>query len=280
VHIPWGDRVGDADLGDAANLNTDEILLRWFNHWLKDANEFCDEPRIRYFCLGAGDWRSATNWPREASFPLYLRSGGNANARKGDGRLADAAPEGDEPRDLFVYDPEVPVLAPGGARALSGPFDQAALEMANNLLVYASAPVKRETEIFGHARVLLHAATSAGHADLTAKIVRLTAQGRAEFLSIGIARSSWLFRGASYEADEVHVWEFTLEPTAFVLAVGERLCLEIASSAFPLYDRNPSTDVLPHLADHWKWKRSTQQILHSAAHPSALYLPVKGQHGW
>ena len=40
VHIPWGDRVGDANLGEAANLNTDEILLRWFNHWLKDSGEF------------------------------------------------------------------------------------------------------------------------------------------------------------------------------------------------------------------------------------------------
>ena len=37
VHIPWGDRAGDANFGEAANLNTDEILLRWFNHWLKDS---------------------------------------------------------------------------------------------------------------------------------------------------------------------------------------------------------------------------------------------------
>ena len=52
AHIPWGDRVGDADLGDAANLDTDMILLCWFNHWLKDAGEFNDAPRIRYFSLG------------------------------------------------------------------------------------------------------------------------------------------------------------------------------------------------------------------------------------
>ena len=38
------------------------------------------------------------------------------------------------------------------------------------------------------------------------------------------------------------MWEFTLEPIAFMLAPGERLRLEIASSAFPLYDRNPSTE--------------------------------------
>jgi putative CocE/NonD family hydrolase len=280
IHIPWGDRVGDANLGQAADLDTDAILLRWFDHWLKETHEFESEPHIRYFALGANDWRVAAEWPRDAACALYLHSAGNANSRKGDGRLVSAAPDAEEPRDVFVYDPEVPVLAPGGPQALSGPFDQAALEMGNNLLVYTSEPVTRETEIFGHPRVALQAVTSAQNADFTAKIVRVTASGRAEFLSIGIARSSWLFGDARYAADEIHLWEFTLEPISFVLAPGERLRLEVASSAFPLYDRNPSTGAPPQLADNWNWARSTQQILHTAAHPSALYLPVNGEPGW
>ncbi len=280
VHIPWGDHVGDASLGDAANLDTDEVLLRWFNHWLKDAGEFCGEPRIRYFVLGANEWRSADDWPADAAYALYLHSGGNANSSKGDGALLLRAPDCDEPRDIFVYDPEVPVMAPGGPQALSGPFDQAALEMGNNLLVYTTEPAVRETEIFGHPRVRLYTVTSAAHADFTAKIVRVTAAGRAEFLSIGIARSAWLFRDTGYAADEVKAWEFTLEPVAFVLAPGELLRLEIASAAFPLYDRNPSTAVEPQLADQWNWGRSTQQVLHSSEFPSALYLPVTGDPGW
>lgn len=280
IHIPWGDRVGDVNLGEAANLNTDEVLLRWFNHWLKDSGEFDAEPRVRYFVLGANDWRTAAEWPQRAEHPLYLHSNGNANSRKGDGLLSGHAPDAGEPRDIFVYDPEVPVLAPGGAQALSGPFDQAALEMGNHVLVYTSDPVRRTTEIFGHPRVALYAATSAAHADFTAKIVRVMATGRAEFLCIGIARSSWLFRDASYRADAVHLWEFTLEPISFALAPGERLRLEIASSAFPLYDRNPSTGAPPPLADNWNWARSTQQVLHTAAHPSALYLPITGEPGW
>jgi predicted acyl esterase len=104
--------------------------------------------------------------------------------------------------------------------------------------------------------------------------------GRAEFLSIGIARSSWLFCDTNYAADAVHLWEFTLEPIAFVLAPGERLRLEVASSAFPLYDRNPSTDAPPQHADSWNWVRSTQQVLHTPAHPSTLYLPIAGESGW
>jgi uncharacterized protein len=280
VHIPWGDRAGEAHFGEAANLDTDALLLRWFDHWLKDSGDFESGPRIRYFALGANEWRSVGEWPAAAAHALFLHSRGNANSRKGDGTLSDQAPSEDEARDVFVYDPEVPVLAPGGAQALSGPFDQGAMELGNNLLAYTSEPALRDAEIFGQPRVVLYAATSAAHADLTAKIVRVTASGRAEFVCIGIARSSWLFRDAGYAADTIHAWEFALEPTALVLAAGERLRLEIASSAFPLYDRNPSTGVAPQEADNWNWARSTQQILHSAEHPSALYLPLTGESPW
>ena len=280
VHIPWGDRVGDANLGEAANISTDEVLLSWFNHWLKDSGDFGSEPPIRYFSLGPNDWRSALEWPSGAALPLFLSSNGNANSRKGDGRLQPNAPQIEEPHDVFVYDPEVPVTAPGGAQALSGPYDQAFLEMGNNLLVYTSNVASHEIEILGCPRIILFAVTSAAHADFTAKLIRVTASGRAEFLCIGIARSSWLFRDGGYTADAIHTWDFTLEPIAFVLMPGERLRLEIASSAFPLYDRNPSTAVLPQLADNWNWGRSTQQVLHTSTHPSALYLPVKGEPEW
>ncbi len=280
VHIPWGDRAGDAQFGEAANLNTDAILLKWFDHWLKDSEDFACEPRIRYFGLGPNQWRSADEWPGAASFPLYLHCTGRANSRNGDGELSTDSPSGDEPRDVFVYDPEVPVFAPGGPKALNGPFDQAVIEMGNNVLVYASRPAVRECEIFGQPRVKLYASTSAAHADFTAKLVRVAANERAEFVCIGIARSSFLFGDTGYAADRIHCWEFTLEPTAFVLAPGERLRLEIASSAFPLYDRNPSTDVSPENADNWNWARSTQQVLHSSAHPSALYLPITGESPW
>jgi putative CocE/NonD family hydrolase len=279
IHHPWGDRVGDANLGETANLNTNEILIRWFNQWLKDSPEFSYDARIRYFRLGINNWRGAHDWNEETQ-TLYLHSAGKANSRKGDGRLSFNAPESDEPRDVFVHDPEVPVMAPGGPLSPAGPFDQSALEMPNNVLVYNSDPVQQPTEIFGQPRVRLYAATSAGHADFVAKLVRVTTNGRAEFLCIGIARSTWLFRQTPYTADDVHGWDFTLEPTAVVLAPGESLRLEIASSAFPLYDRNPSTNTAPQLADNWNWARSTQQVLHTAEHASVLYLPIKGPSGW
>lgn len=280
VHIPWGDRVGEMKLGAAANIDTDALLLRWFNHWLRDSREFAEEPMVRHFALGENAWHAADEWPEETTHTLYLHSDGSANSRKGNGWLSSDPPGEAEPRDVYVYDPEVPVIAPGGQLAMSGGYDQAALKMGNNLLVYTTAPMAKATHIFGQPRVTLYAMTSAGHSDFTAKLVRVTESGIAEFICIGIARSSWLFRETGYQADTVQRWEFTLEPTSLVLAKGDALRLEIASSAFPLYDRNPSRDVLPQNATPWNWGRSTQQIVHTKDCPSVLHLPISGECGW
>lgn len=279
IHIPWGDRAGAADFGTEALFDTDALLLRWFNHWLKDSGEFAKEPRVRHFVLGENRWRDAADFPTEAKYNLYLHSAGRANSRKGDGSLSAAKPVENERADIFVYDPEVPVLAPGGPGAAAGQFDQSTLELGNNLLVYTSEPLAKPIRVFGVPRVTLHCSSSAAHTDFTAKLVRVKPSGAAEFICIGIARSSYIFRETGYSADKIHVWEFALEPTSCVFAAGERIRLEIASSAFPLFDRNPGTDVPACRATSWDWKRSTQIVHHSQAYPSALHLPVEGDGG-
>ena len=273
VHIPWGELIGEQNLGPEALLDTDSLLLRWFNHWLKNSGEFSSEPRIRHFALGANRWFDAEAFPTER-LSLYLHSGGRADSRKGDGVLSNSAPDSVEPRDIFVYDPETPVLAPGGVAALAGPLNQAQLETGNNLLVYTGPPLTEPLHILGSPQLMLYCTTSAAHADFTGKLVRVRPGGQAEFVCIGIARSSYLFRESGYRADVIHCWEISLEPTSCVFATGDAIRLEVASSAFPLYDRNPSTEVSPWLADSWNWQRSTQMVLHDAQHPSRLSLPV------
>jgi uncharacterized protein len=274
LHIPWGDRIGTADFGPEALLDTDEILLRWFNHWLKDSGEFANEPRVRHFVLGENQWRHAAAFPTDAKYQLLLHSNGKANSRKGDGVLSTALPITDEPCDIFVYDPEVPVLSPGGAAALPGQFDQASLELGNNLLVYTTPPLDAPQLVFGSPYVILYCATSAAHTDFTAKLVRVRPNGAAEFLCMGIARSTWLFRDKGYSANEIHRWHFHLEPTSCRFHAGDRIRLEIASSAFPLYDRNPGAAVPSCRATSLDWVRSTQRVYHDAQYPSALHLPL------
>jgi uncharacterized protein len=274
VHIPWGDRVGAAYFGGEALLNTDSLLLRWFNHWLKDSLEFTDQPRVRHFILGEDRWRSADAYPEDVSYALYLHSAGKANSRKGDGTLTTMVPDSNEPCDVFVYDPEVAVLAPGGPTALSGQFDQAALELGNNVLVYTTAPLALPLRVFGTPRVEILCSTSSAYTDLTAKLVRVRTDEVAEFICIGIARSTHLFAPTSYSADQIHSWHFSLEPTSCLFAAGECVRLEIASSAFPLYDRNPGTAVPSCRATSWDWQRSTQILHHTSEYRSALYLPA------
>jgi putative CocE/NonD family hydrolase len=274
-HIPWGDGAGTGDFGAEALLDTDTLLLRWFNHWLKKSGEFATEPRVRYFTLGEHRWRAAESLAATEHRLLYLRSLGKANSRKGDGLLTETGPETDEPCDIFVHDPEVPVVAPGGAAAAAGAFDQAALELGNNVLVYTSEPLKKALLTVGFPRVSLYAATSAEHSDLTAKLVRLGANGAAEFICMGAARSSWLFRDTARQAHKTQLWTFDLEPTACRFAAGDAIRLEIASSAFPLYDKNPGSGVPASRATSWDWKRSTQMIFHDRERRSTLRLPVR-----
>ncbi len=276
VHIPWGDQIGEVNFGPEALLDTSAILLRWFNHWLKDSGEFAEEPRIRHFSLFENRWHSAEDFSSDTRATLYLRSAGRANSRKGDGVLSATPPVVEEPCDVFVYDPEVPVLAPGGPGALNGCYNQAAIEMGNNVLVYTTEPLSEPLTVFGSPSLALYCSASAKTTDFTAKLVRLRPDGRADFVCIGIARSDFIF-GSNFTPDAVQCWQFELEPTSCRFDAGDCIRLEIASSAFPLYDRNPGTGVSSPRATSWDWARSTQLVYHDAARPSALHLRLRSE---
>ena len=150
VHIPWGEKIGQADFGPDACLDTDALLLRWFNHWLKGTGEWEAEPSARVFVMGVNEWRAAGNFPSATGEHVFhLASDGDANSRKGGGLLLDALPEAPRPPDVFIDDPEVPVPAPGGLDALAGAFDQAGIELGNNLLVYTTPPLTEPLEVCG-----------------------------------------------------------------------------------------------------------------------------------
>jgi putative CocE/NonD family hydrolase len=81
VHIPWGDSAGGMQWGEAALLDTDALLLRWFDHWLKDAGTFAGEPKVRHFALGANQWCEAEDCCGDTvrdALPAQRRTGGVA----------------------------------------------------------------------------------------------------------------------------------------------------------------------------------------------------------
>jgi hypothetical protein len=282
-HIPWSRYCGEVDHGPDAVLDTDRLLLRWFNHWLKDSGDFDQEPLVRSFALGENRWHRLASWPQQPGISSavqrwFLDSDGRANSIQGDGRLSPEAPSGIRPRDGFVYEPEVPVAAPGPGAA-PGPFLQNRQDSMNNVLAYTSPVLTEAVRVAGRPRVCLHATSRTASADLVAKLVRVLPDGRSYNVCLGIARGSWLFGARGIEPDRVQCWEFDLEPTHCVFAPGERLRLVVSGSAFPLYDRNPGSTVSPEAAHSWDWIQNQQQLLHDPDHPSCLQLPLQADIG-
>ncbi len=164
------------------------------------------------------------------------------------------------------------MLAPGGPLALSGMFDQTVLESGNNVLVYTSEPLSQPMHVFG----------APWHRGLCLNLGIVRGSHRKAHSRRCPSRRVLLYRHRAfnlplrrqYQADQIHRWEFDLEPTSYVFAIGDRVRLEIAASAFPLYDRNPSTNIKPSEMSQWNWQRSTHMIHHDAENLSALHLPV------
>ena len=116
------------------------------NYWLKGMDTgIRDQPPVPVFTTGVNPWTYANEWPLlETRFtPFFLRSGGHANTLIGDGRLSPDEP-GSESADRFDYDPAHPVPTIGGNYSNSpeylpaGPFDQRAIEMRADMLVYTA----------------------------------------------------------------------------------------------------------------------------------------------
>ena len=58
--------MGGIDFGPQAEVDLTGHIIRWFDYWLKDIDNGVEvEPAVRYFCMGAGAWRTASTWPPE-----------------------------------------------------------------------------------------------------------------------------------------------------------------------------------------------------------------------
>ena len=100
---------------DSLAIDMDGIHFRWFDHWLRGIdNGIMDEPPVRIFVMGDDVWREEQEWPlsRALDTKYYLHSGGKANSLHGNGELS-TRPPGDEPPDVFLYNPMDPVPNPG-----------------------------------------------------------------------------------------------------------------------------------------------------------------------
>ncbi|MXX65690.1 MAG: CocE/NonD family hydrolase [Chloroflexi bacterium] len=276
---PTSGDTGEIDFGDEARIELHDYLLRWFDHWLKDSDTgIMDEPPVRLFVMGENCWRSENEWPlaRTEYMRYYLHSDGSANTRHGSGSLS-AAPPGDEPPDTFVYDPSDPVPTQRGNTLIIpyGVADQREVEERSDVLVYTSDPLDEDLEITGPIKVHLFAASDTTDTDFTAKLVDVWPDGYAQNLQDGMIRAR--FRNSASNPSpivpgRVSGYEIDLWATSHVVRAGNRLRIEISSSNFPRFDRNPNTGA-PFGQDD-RLITARQEIHHSAARPSHVVLPV------
>ena len=270
---------GDIDFGDNARIELHDYLLRWFDHWLQDIDSgITGEPPVYLFVMGENRWRQENEWPlaRTHYTPYYLHSQGSANTRHGDGSLS-TVPCGEESHDQFVYDPQDPAPTAGGNTLIIdyGVADQGAVEDRADVLAYTSEPLERDLEITGPIRVHLYASTSAVDTDFTAKLVDLRPDGYAQNLQDGIIRARYrtsVAQPSFVQPGQVYRYTIDLGSTSHVVKAGHRIRLDVSSSNFPRFDRNPNTGAALGVDD--QLETAQQTVHHSGLYPSHVELPV------
>jgi putative CocE/NonD family hydrolase len=234
---------------------------------------------VEIFVMGDNTWRAETSWPPRAARPTkaYLHSAGGANTLDGDGRLDFAAPGVEQP-DTYVYDPADPVADTVGTSiwafaAQMG--DRRPVERRADVLVYTSTPLEHDLEITGPLEAHLFVTSSARDTDVTVTLVDVFQDGTANLIQDGILRLSYRDSDIAptlIEPGRVYDVRVDLWATSYVVKRGHRLRVEISSSAFDRYDRNPNTGEPFGTAAHGV--PATQTLFHDATRPSHIVLPV------
>jgi hypothetical protein len=273
-------KVGGMDFGKQAVIDLNALQAEWFDHWLQGKETTVEQwPPLRIFVMGRNQWRDEQQWPlrRTEYTPYYFHGQGSANTLAGDGRLSTTKPAA-EPADRYVYDPDDPVPTLGGSnlgRCPVGPHDQTKAEARKDVLVYSSDELTGELEVTGPVKVVLYAASSATDTDWTAKLVDVHPDGRSINLCDGIIRARYresADRPNLIEPDKLYGYEIDLWVTSNVFLPGHKIRVEISSSNFPRFDRNPNTGH-PFGADA-ELRKATQTVHHEAEYASHILLPV------
>ena len=285
--------IGELNFGFASSaalidLKIDFVSLqvRWFDHWLKGINTgMLNEAPIKLFVMGANVWRDEYEWPlaRAVETRYYLQSGGQANSLGGDGVLTIHAPETvDVHSDQYVYDPADPTPTRGGALLMtpeyrSGPYDQRPIEERVDVLVYSTDPLLADVEVTGPIKVHLWAVSSAPDTDFVARLIDVHPDGYAQNLTDGIIRARYrhFAQGEApslIEPGKAYEYEIDLWSTSNLFKAGHRIRLDVTSSSFPRWDRNPNTGHA--FGADAELALAYQTILHDSEHPSYVVLPV------
>ena len=279
--------------GDTATEFRLKVLKPFLDSHLKTGAAKADIAPVTIFETGTMEWRSYPKWPLACAEgcastmkPLYLQPGLGLGFDK---------PKGGEAYDEYVSDPAKPV--PYVARPVRADdadqwrfwlvSDQRHVDGRPDVLTYVTEPLKAPLQISGSPWVNLYASTSGTDSDFAVKLIDVYPDMIPSDLDMSgyqLSVATEIFRGRyrdSFEkpspipAGKVQRYRFELPPTNHVFKPGHRIMVQVQSSLFPLYDRNPQTYVDNiFFARPGDYRKATQRVFHTPAAASSIELPV------
>ena len=299
---PWhhGQEIRDGSSLGAIKFNSDtalyfrrEILRPFLDHYLKDDAPRMDVAPVTIFETGTNVWQRLTSWPSGCASgctiqptPLYLTAGLRA------GFTAPAA--GDAAFDEYISDPAKPVTFRPRPILPIGPTwpqwlvdDQREMSGRPDVVSFVTDTLTAPVKISGQPQVNLIASTSGTDSDWVVKLIDVYPDEVAAQPALGgyqLMVSADIFRGRyreSFEtaraiaADRPLPYRFALPTANHVFLPGHKIMVQVQSSWFPLYDRNPQTFV-PSIfrATPADYRKATQRIYHAPGQASVIELPV------
>jgi putative CocE/NonD family hydrolase len=303
---PWhhGQEIGDGSTLGALKFNSDtglyfrkEILAPFLAQYLKDGAPKADVPTVSAFETGTNTWRRLSAWPAGCASgcapkptPLYLAAGL---------KLSFAAPKsGGAAFDEYVSDPAKPVpfrarpsQPVGYDNGLTWPEwlvdDQREASGRGDVLAFVSDVLTAPVKISGQPVANLTASTSGTDSDWVVKVIDVypdEVAGQANMGGYELMVSADIFRGRyreslenakPIESGKPLLYHWTLPTANHVFLPGHRIMVQVQSSWFPLYDRNPQTFV-PNIfwAKPADYRKATQRVYHAPGQSSFIELPL------
>ena len=276
---------------DTALYFRQEILRPFLDHYLKDDAPKMDTAPVTAFETGTNKWYRLPSWPTGCpsgcsvkATPLYLNAGTVASF--------DSPKNGAPTYEEYISDPAKPVpFRPRPIDATSWRRwlvdDQREQSGRPDVLAYKSDVLKAPVKISGQPIVNITASTSGTDSDWVVKVIDLYPDEVAAQPNMGgfqLMISADVLRGRyregfetakPIEANKPLKYTFVLPTANHVFLPGHRIMVQIQSSWFPLYDRNPQTFVKSIFwAKPEDYKKATQRIYHAVGLESYIELPL------